>query len=85
METRIDDVRRVCAMKRVYSPNVLLPAVAEKDLVTCLFAASEIPVGKGIDVCYTVVPLNEWGKRGNPITTGFHPSYEGKLVSEGQA
>ena len=73
-ETRIDGLVRTCAMKRVYSPNVLLPAVDEKDPVTCLFAASDIPGGRDLEVRYTVVPLNEWGKRGKPISTVFMPS-----------
>ena len=45
-----DDVARVAASKRVFSPKFYLPEVRDTNTVTCVFAKSEIPSNRERDL-----------------------------------
>ena len=59
-----DDVWRVLAQKRVYSPRYQYPPEMETEPVHCWFSRDEIPTGW--PVRYTVRPCNAFGVKGRP-------------------
>ena len=71
-ESRISGVVRTVASSRVYSPNALLPAEKDVEPVVCRFAAEAIPDCG--EIRFTVRPVNEWGKSGAPLATGWTPA-----------
>jgi len=62
---RVDDIIRVYASERVYSPNALQPAKYDVKPVKAVFDRRKLP--KGRKVRFEVRPINEWGKAGRPI------------------
>lgn len=60
-----DDVWRVLAQKRVYSPRYQYPPEMETKSVHCWFSRDEIP--KGWPIRYIVRPCNSFGVKGRPI------------------
>lgn len=68
-EVRIADFTRVCASKRVFSPDAFLGAAQDGGRVTCVFAKSELPTGR--DIRFVVRPFSCWGKGGDPIASEF--------------
>ena len=69
MEMRIADTIRTIDEKRVFSPGFLRPERFDKGPATCLFARSEVPVGRSIR--FVVTPYNVWLKPGEPIASPF--------------
>jgi hypothetical protein len=68
-EVRIADFVRTVASKRVFSPDAFLGAAQDGGKVTCVFAKSELPMGRGVR--FVVRPFNCWGKSGEPIASEF--------------
>ncbi len=68
-EVRIADFTRVCASKRVFSPDAFLGAAQDGGKVACVFAKGELPSGR--DVRFVVRPFNCWGMGGEPIAGEF--------------
>ena len=68
-EVRIADFTRVCASKRVFSPDAFLGAAQDGGTVACVFAKGELPSGR--DIRFVVRPFNCWGKCGEPIAAEF--------------
>ena len=68
-EVRIADFVRTVASKRVFSPDAFLGAAQDGGKVTCVFAKSELPMGRGVR--FVVRPFNCWGKGGEPIASEF--------------
>ena len=66
---RIADFTRVCASKRVFSPDAFLGEAQDGGRVTCVFAKSELPTGR--DIRFVVRPFSCWGKGGEPIASEF--------------
>ena len=64
-EVRIADFTRTVASKRVFSPDAFLGVAQDAGKVTCVFAKSELPLGR--EICFAVRPFNCWGKAGEPI------------------
>jgi hypothetical protein len=56
---------------RFYSPNALLPPQFDIQPVKCRFQAAEFDDRDGGEIAFLVTPLNEWGKKGRPIKTGW--------------
>ena len=66
---QVDLVKRdggALASSRVFSPKILGPAEDDAMDVTCLFAESVLSEGVK-EYAAVVTPINEWGKRGEPI------------------
>lgn len=64
-ELRIQDMTQVVAEKRVYSPKFWAAERADTGPVACAFARDALP--KNRDIRFTVRPLNNWGRAGDPI------------------
>ena len=64
-EVRIADFTRTVASKRVFSPDAFLGVAQDAGKVTCVFAKSELPLGR--EICFAVRPFNCWGKSGEPL------------------
>lgn len=78
VEVGQDDVWRVLAQKRVYSPRYQYSPEMETENVHCWFSRDEIP--KGWPIRYVVRPCNSFGGKGQPIR-----SMEGRpWTSEGR-
>ena len=69
VEAHVADFTRVCASKRVFSPDAFLGEAQNGGRVECVFARSELPSGR--DIRFAVRPFNCWGKGGEPISLEF--------------
>ena len=69
LECGPSDSRQLLARTMVYSPGALQPAEFDRAPTVCRFRASLLPAG--VECHCTVVPVNEWGKRGRGIGKSF--------------